>query len=70
MLYLIGLLIGVLLWGLAIVWFIVAVIMIVTNYPFPFNMGFWGFIFPIGELEPTFLDVAVRSRQQQGYSHF
>jgi tellurite resistance protein TehA-like permease len=47
--YLLGLLLGLLLWGFAVVWFIVALIMIATAYPFPFNMGWWGFIFPVGE---------------------
>ncbi|KAH8721588.1 sulfite efflux pump SSU1 [Phaeosphaeriaceae sp. PMI808] len=46
--YLIGLMVGILIWAFAVVWFIVAVIMIATAYPFPFNMGWWGFIFPVG----------------------
>lgn len=46
--YLVGLMLGLLLWGFALVWFIVAIIMIATAYPFPFNMGWWGFIFPVG----------------------
>ncbi|EMD94607.1 hypothetical protein COCC4DRAFT_147789 [Bipolaris maydis ATCC 48331] len=45
--YLFGLIVGILLWGFAVVWFITAAIMIATAYPFPFNMGWWGFIFPI-----------------------
>lgn len=48
MLYLIGFIIGLMLWGFAIVWFVVAVIMIATSGSFPFNMGWWGFIFPVG----------------------
>lgn len=47
--YLVGLIVGILLWGFAVVWFIVATIMIATAYPFPFNMGWWGFIFPVGK---------------------
>jgi tellurite resistance protein TehA-like permease len=31
------------------VWFIVAVMMIATSGGFPFNMGWWGFIFPVGK---------------------
>lgn len=45
---------GILLWGFAVVWFIIATIMIVTAYPFPFNMGWWGFIFPVGKSRPTY----------------
>jgi tellurite resistance protein TehA-like permease len=47
--YLVSLMVGILLWGFALVWFVVAIIMIATAYPFPFNMGWWGFIFPIGK---------------------
>jgi len=46
--YLLGLMFGILSWAFAVVWFIVAIIMIATAYPFPFNMGWWGFIFPVG----------------------
>jgi len=35
-------------WGFSIVWFFVAVAMIATSGGFPFNMGWWGFIFPVG----------------------
>jgi hypothetical protein len=55
--YLIGLVGGILLWGFAVVWFIIAIIMIATAYPFPFNMGWWGFVFPIGESRPAILEV-------------
>jgi len=54
MLYVIGFLVGLILWGFAIVWFVVAVVMIATSGGFPFNMGWWGFIFPVGQL-PLFL---------------
>ncbi|KAK5951412.1 hypothetical protein OHC33_007468 [Knufia fluminis] len=50
MLYVIGFVVGLILWGFAVVWFVVAVIMIATSGGFPFNMGWWGFIFPIGQL--------------------
>lgn len=46
--YIAGFLVGIILWGFAIVWFIVAVITIATSGGFPFNMGWWGFIFPVG----------------------
>jgi tellurite resistance protein TehA-like permease len=47
--YVVGFLTGLILWGFAIVWFIVAVGMIATSGGFPFNMGWWGFIFPVGQ---------------------
>lgn len=49
MLYVIGFVVGLILWGFAIAWFVVAVIMIATSGGFPFNMGWWGFIFPVGQ---------------------
>lgn len=47
--YIIGVFVGLILWGFAIVWFIVAVFMIALAGGFPFNMGWWGFVFPIGQ---------------------
>ena len=46
--YTVGFLVGLILWGFAIVWLVVAVAMIATSGGFPFNMGWWGFIFPVG----------------------
>lgn len=55
MFYVIGFLVGLILWGFAIVWFVVAMMMIALAGGFPFNMGWWGFIFPIGQcsLQPA-----------------
>lgn len=47
--YVVGVMLGIILWGFAIVWFIVAVIMIAVSGRISFNMGWWGFIFPVGE---------------------
>ena len=47
--YLIGVGVGIILWGFANVWFIVAVMMIATAGGFPFNMRWSGFIFPVGQ---------------------
>jgi tellurite resistance protein TehA-like permease len=53
--YIIGFMLGLILWGFAILWFIVAVIMIAVSGRFPFNMGWWGFIFPVGQCPLLFL---------------
>ena len=47
--YIVGIIMGLILWGFAIVWFVVAVIMMAISGRFPFNMGWWGFIFPVGK---------------------
>ncbi|KAK5056184.1 hypothetical protein LTR84_012737 [Exophiala bonariae] len=45
--YIVGVMLGIILWGFATVWLVVAVMMIVNSGGFPFNMGWWGFIFPV-----------------------
>jgi tellurite resistance protein TehA-like permease len=47
--YINGFMVGLLLFGFSCIWFIVAAIMIATAGGLPFNMGFWGFIFPVGQ---------------------
>lgn len=49
MFYVTGCLIGLVLWGFAIVWLVIAIFMIISSGGFPFNMGWWGFIFPVGQ---------------------
>lgn len=55
--YTVGVLLGLILWGFAVVWFVVAVFMIAISGGFPFNMGWWGFIFPIGQLGFSILQI-------------
>lgn len=47
-LYIFSVTFGLISWGFAIIWFVIAVMMLGTAGRFPFNMGWWGFIFPIG----------------------
>lgn len=49
-LYMIGILAGLFLWGAALGWLAFALISIMTTKSFPFNMGWWGFVFPLGVL--------------------
>jgi len=53
MLYVVGFVVGMILWGFAVLWFVIAAIMIATSGGFPFNMGWWGFIFPVGQSSPS-----------------
>jgi tellurite resistance protein TehA-like permease len=46
-LYVLGWMIAIILWGFGLVWLFFAVASI-TRSKFPFNMGWWGFTFPIG----------------------
>lgn len=46
-LYVVGWLIALIMWGFAIVWLFFALASI-SRSKFPFNMGWWGFTFPLG----------------------
>lgn len=49
-LYVVGVLLGLVMWGSGLVWLAYALVSIVTTKSFPFNMGWWGFTFPLGVL--------------------
>ncbi|OCT49910.1 Sulfite efflux pump SSU1 [Cladophialophora carrionii] len=46
--YVLGVFIGLIMWGFGLCWLIFAVATIYSTRPFPFNMGWWGFTFPLG----------------------
>jgi hypothetical protein len=46
-LYVLGWLVATIMWGFALVWLFFAAASI-TRSKFPFNMGWWGFTFPLG----------------------
>ena len=43
-----GFIIALLFWGFGLVWLVLALGSIYKSRPFPFNMGWWGFTFPLG----------------------
>ena len=47
-LYVCGFLLALVMWGFGLVWFFFAVATIWRTPKFPFNMGWWGFTFPLG----------------------
>ncbi|KAF6844462.1 c4-dicarboxylate transporter malic acid transport [Colletotrichum musicola] len=49
-LYFLGIFLALIMWGFALVWLSFALISIATMQKFPFNMGWWGFTFPLGVL--------------------
>ncbi|TKW55575.1 Sulfite efflux pump SSU1 [Colletotrichum tanaceti] len=49
-LYFLGIFLALIMWGFALVWLSFALISIGTMQKFPFNMGWWGFTFPLGVL--------------------
>ena len=46
--YVLGFFIALIMWGWGLVWLSFALASIYKNYPIPFNMGWWGFTFPLG----------------------
>lgn len=47
-LYVMGFLMGIIMWGFGLIWLTFAAATIVHSKRFPFNMGWWGFTFPLG----------------------
>lgn len=46
--YVFGLLLSLLMWSFGLIWLVFALATIYYRSPFPFNMGWWGFTFPLG----------------------
>lgn len=47
-LYVMGFGVAMIMWGFGLVWLFFALAAILSRQRFPFNMGWWGFTFPIG----------------------
>jgi Voltage-dependent anion channel len=59
MLYVLGLLTALVFWGFGLVWLAFAVATIWLNHPLPFNMGWWGFTFPLGVYAVSTMQIGV-----------
>ncbi|RMY87231.1 hypothetical protein D0862_10735 [Hortaea werneckii] len=46
--YVLGFFVALIMWGWGLLWFALALAAIYKARPFPFNMGWWGFTFPLG----------------------
>ncbi|KAI1620624.1 voltage-dependent anion channel-domain-containing protein [Exophiala viscosa] len=46
--YVMGVFIALIMWGFGLCWFVFALATIYSTRDFPFNMGWWGFTFPLG----------------------
>ncbi|KAI6781309.1 uncharacterized protein J7T54_004082 [Emericellopsis cladophorae] len=46
--YVLGYMMGLIMWGFGLVWLGLAVATLLTRRRIPFNMGWWGFTFPLG----------------------
>lgn len=56
-LYVVGWLTGIIMWGFGLVWFFFAIASI-SRSKFPFNMGWWGFTFPLGVFATSTTQIA------------
>ncbi|KAL2419939.1 Sulfite efflux pump SSU1 [Exophiala dermatitidis] len=46
--YVMGVFVALIMWGFGLCWLVFALATIYRTRPFPFNMGWWGFTFPLG----------------------
>ncbi|KAI3119881.1 hypothetical protein CBS147330_8411 [Penicillium roqueforti] len=46
--YVLGVFISLLMWSFGLIWLVFALATVLYSSPFPFNMGWWGFTFPLG----------------------
>jgi tellurite resistance protein TehA-like permease len=46
--YVLGVLLALIMWGFGLSWLVFALASIYSTHKFPFNMGWWGFTFPLG----------------------
>lgn len=47
-LYVLGVFVALVMWGAGLGWLVLAATSIISTQSFPFNMGWWGFTFPLG----------------------
>lgn len=48
MAYVLGVFVALLMWSFGLIWLVFALATVSHCSPFPFNMGWWGFTFPLG----------------------
>lgn len=76
--YVLGFFVALIMWGFGILWLVFALASIYKSRPFPFNMGWWGFTFPIGtfaigtislgvEMPSTFFRVSGTVGKESGF---
>jgi tellurite resistance protein TehA-like permease len=64
-LYSVGCIVAIILWAYSLVWLAYAVASIMHQRHFPFNMGWWGFTFPLGMFALT--TIAIGTELSSGF---
>ena len=57
--YVSGFLVALIIWGFGLLWFCFALVAIYRSRPLPFNMGWWGFTFPLGVYSACTLQIGL-----------
>lgn len=57
--YVLGVLISLLMWSFGLIWLVFALATALYSTPFPFNMGWWGFTFPLGVYAANTIELGV-----------
>lgn len=58
--YIVGIFIALIMWGFGLTWLCFALASIYKSRPFPFNMGWWGFTFPLGVFAVSTIEFGVQ----------
>ncbi|KAF2642718.1 hypothetical protein P280DRAFT_423622 [Massarina eburnea CBS 473.64] len=58
--YIIGIFIALIMWSYGLIWLCFALATIYYSRPFPFNMGWWGFTFPLGVFAVSTIEFGVQ----------
>jgi tellurite resistance protein TehA-like permease len=59
MAYVSGVFTSLLMWSFGLVWLVFALATVLYSSPFPFNMGWWGFTFPLGVYAANTMELGI-----------
>jgi tellurite resistance protein TehA-like permease len=59
MAYVLGVFISLIMWSFGLIWLVFALATVVYSSPFPFNMGWWGFTFPLGVYAANSIELGI-----------
>lgn len=57
--YVLGVFTSLLMWSFGLIWLVFALATVLHSPPFPFNMGWWGFTFPLGVYAANSMELGV-----------
>ncbi|KAJ5956508.1 hypothetical protein N7501_010787, partial [Penicillium viridicatum] len=59
MAYVLGVFVSLVMWSFGLIWLVFALVTVLYSSPFPFNMGWWGFTFPLGVYAANTIELGV-----------